>query len=66
MRNAKKGFYWGETGRKAWKAWKSGENTGQEAREPLMPCDLKLVIVANLFKSMFAVASEEVYVIERF
>ena len=32
MRNAKKGFYWGETGRET---RKSGENTGQEARESL-------------------------------
>jgi len=41
MKNAKKGFYWGETGRET---RKSGESTGQEARKPMKPCELKLLL----------------------
>ena len=48
------------------KAWNSVENTGQETGESSKPCDLKLVIAVNRFKSMFAEASEKVYVTERF
>jgi len=35
-------------------------------RKSAKPRELKLVIVADLFKSMFAEASEKVYVTERF
>lgn len=42
-----------------------GESTGIEARESIKPCELKLVIAVNLFKSMFTEISENVYVIEK-
>ncbi len=41
MRNAKKGFYWGETGRET---RKSVKNMGKEARGSVKSCELKLLL----------------------